>query len=60
MDSELIEQAAKATWDADDDLPFRCGRCGSFVGQQRLYEADDYGPKACQRCKRARRAGQYP
>lgn len=36
----------------EDDMPFRCGRCGSFVGQQRLCEADDYGPRPCKKCKR--------
>lgn len=29
-----------------------CGRCGAFVGQQRLYEADDFGPAACKKCNR--------
>ena len=37
---------------ADDDLPFRCRRCGGFVGQERRYEADDFGPGPCKRCDR--------
>lgn len=39
----------------DDDLPFRCGRCGAFVGQQRLQEADDFGPKPCMNCREEKR-----
>lgn len=37
-----------------EELPFRCSRCGSFVGAERLYEADDYGPKRCTRCHKKR------
>lgn len=36
----------------DDELPFRCAKCGAFVGQQRLYEADDYGPMPCKKCRK--------
>lgn len=36
---------------SDDDLPFRCARCGAFVSQQRGYEADDFYPAPCKRCK---------
>lgn len=28
----------------EEDLPFRCGRCGAFVGQERGHEADDFLP----------------
>lgn len=41
---------------SEDDLPFRCPNCGSFVGQQRLYEADDFGPMPCERCATRRKA----
>lgn len=41
---------------SDEDLPFRCGRCGAFVGQERLHEADDFGPAPCKRC--AHRSGE--
>lgn len=34
----------------DDDMPFRCHRCGRFVGSQRLHEADDFGPHPCKHC----------
>ena len=37
---------------SDDHMPFRCGRCGSFVRQQRLHEADDFGPMPCKKCGR--------
>ena len=37
---------------SEDDLPFRCSRCGAFVGQERLHDADDFGPAPCKRCKR--------
>jgi hypothetical protein len=32
---------------SEDDMPFRCSRCGAFVGQQRGHEADDFQPAAC-------------
>lgn len=37
---------------SDDGLPFRCHRCGGFVGQKRLHEADDFGPKPCKNCQK--------
>ena len=42
---------------SEEELPFRCGACGSFVGQQRLFEADDFGPMPCKRCRRKRLEG---
>ena len=43
----------------EEDLPFRCGRCGAFVGQERGHEADDFLPAPCGRCQKrgARRGG---
>lgn len=37
---------------SEDDLPFRCSWCGAFVGQERLHDADDFGPAPCKPCKR--------
>ena len=38
-----------------DNLPFRCGRCDAFVDQQRLHEANDFGPKSCKNCEKEHR-----
>ena len=38
--------------DDADDLPFRCRRCGAFVGQERRHEDDDFGPKPCRKCRK--------
>lgn len=37
---------------SEEDLPFRCGRCGAFVRQERGHEADDFFPAPCGRCRK--------
>lgn len=41
----------------EEHLPFRCGKCGQFVKQERLHDPDDFGPAPCKKCKKGTKDG---